>query len=290
LGSKISSAGHKRVQIDDPQIVNGLQTSREIFNHFAEDIPLLESRTVLVRVIETNDAEVTDSIIRATNSQNRMQESSLRMTDTVHRKIEDLLKPYNIFYDRRKGFYKDQGVPIDKIVSPTSLAQAVIAILLQRPDDARGRPGNYFKNEQLYQTIFGDDRLPLPVYLACLRIMGAAENYLDTLDDIERADVRNLMFYVGAQIAVDITQQLAPTPQDLMTAVTSSVVDGKVVIGAYQRVSKVYQALAKKSDRDAVGRGSEFIRKLRAQSKRRLSPKMVIPPAQLELKGGGVST
>jgi hypothetical protein len=39
------------------------------------------------------------------------------MTDQIHRDIEELFKGSGLFYDRRKGFYKDQGKPIKKIVS-----------------------------------------------------------------------------------------------------------------------------------------------------------------------------
>ena len=89
--------------------MNGLQTSREIFDYFLLDKPADEQRALLVRVIETSNAEMMDQIIRATNSQNRMQEASLRMTDPIHRQIEGLFRQYDLSYDRRKGFYKDKA-------------------------------------------------------------------------------------------------------------------------------------------------------------------------------------
>lgn len=154
ISSKAQSAGHLRLALHDPQIVNGLQTSREIFDYFLFDKPLDEQRSLAVRVIETQDAEVMDQVIRATNSQNRMQEASLRMTDPIHRQIEDLFEQYDLHYDRRKGFYKDQGEPINKIVSATALAQAVVSVLLLRPDDARARPGDYFTGgtQEIYSS------------------------------------------------------------------------------------------------------------------------------------------
>src|SRR5262245_17804640 len=83
-----------------------------------------------------------------------MQAESLRMTDQIHRDIEEIFKAADLYYDRRKGFYKDQGRPIKKIVSVNAVAQAVISIMLQRPDDARARPGDYFKDENRYRSIF----------------------------------------------------------------------------------------------------------------------------------------
>jgi hypothetical protein len=73
IAAKATPTGHLRVSIEDAQIVNGLQTSREIFNfHNSGKMQPDEDRSLLVRVIETSDPEVSDLVIRATNSQNRM--------------------------------------------------------------------------------------------------------------------------------------------------------------------------------------------------------------------------
>ena len=92
IASKAAPAGHLHLSIEDPQIVNGLQTSRVIFAYFNERKDAVDDRTVLIRVIQTSDQVVQDRIIRATNSQNRMQPASLRMTDQIHRDIEELFK------------------------------------------------------------------------------------------------------------------------------------------------------------------------------------------------------
>jgi len=78
LSSKAGTVGGlKKLGIQDPQIVNGLQTSRAIYNYFHDLSPAKDERTVLVRVIETEDEDVYDQIIKATNSQNTMQPASL---------------------------------------------------------------------------------------------------------------------------------------------------------------------------------------------------------------------
>jgi len=72
ITANATSAGYLRATVQDPQVVNGLQTSREIFNYFAAAPQPNDNRLVLVRVIETKDVGVQDQIIRATNSQNKM--------------------------------------------------------------------------------------------------------------------------------------------------------------------------------------------------------------------------
>lgn len=144
----VATGGSKNITVVDPQIVNGLQTSRAIFNHFSSPGDHeADSRCVLVRIIVNQDANVYDEIVRATNSQNKMAASSLRATDAIHRQIEDLFLIYDIFYDRRKGHYKDIGKPVSKIISMGEVLQAIISTVLRKPDDARARPGNYLTDD-----------------------------------------------------------------------------------------------------------------------------------------------
>ncbi len=86
LVSKASQSG-KALTIEDPQIVNGLQTSTEIFNFWSKFITEQDERRILVRVIVPSAPESRDKIIKATNSQTAVQQASLRATDKIHRDI-----------------------------------------------------------------------------------------------------------------------------------------------------------------------------------------------------------
>jgi hypothetical protein len=141
LAKKASQSG-KKLTIENPEIVNGLQTSTEVFNHFSSPAGLDDARNLLVRVIVPDEDDSRDRIIKATNSQTPVQPASLRATDRIHRQIEEYLRPRGLFYDRRKNFYKNEGKPRDKIIGIPHMSQAVMAILLQRPDTARSRPSS----------------------------------------------------------------------------------------------------------------------------------------------------
>lgn len=71
LSDKITPVTSKELSVDNPEIVNGLQTSTEIYNYFSENKDKLESenRNVLVRFIVPDTEEVRDDIIFATNNQ-----------------------------------------------------------------------------------------------------------------------------------------------------------------------------------------------------------------------------
>ena len=88
-----------------------------------------DNRRILVRIIETKDESVRDQIIRATNSQNKMPPEALRATDPIHRKIEEVLEHLDLFYDRRKGYYKKSlNKPAASIISVRDVLQATLAV------------------------------------------------------------------------------------------------------------------------------------------------------------------
>jgi len=274
IAAKAAPAGHRSLSIEDPQIVNGLQTSRIVFKYF-KDHNTADNRTVLVRVIETTDQTIQDRIIRATNSQNRMPPASLRMTDQIHRDIEELFKKADLFYDRRKGFYRDQGKPIRKIISVNAVTQAVISILLQRPDDARARPGDYFKDDDRYESAFANPKIPVGAYLGCIQIMDRVEQFL-AKKAVASSDAKNLKFYMAALLARELTGIPIPVYEKLPPATK---IEESAIATAYQHVAKVYTTLSKKTDKDAVARGPAMLRTLTQQWKRRIA----------KAKSGGVS-
>jgi hypothetical protein len=240
--------GPRQLSLADPQIVNGLQTSREIYDYFIQIKPQNENRNVLVRVIQTEDEDVYDKIVKATNSQNDMPPASLRATDRIHRQIEELFKQYGLFYDRRKGFHKDQGKPIGKIVAVNQLLQALVAIVLQRPDDARARPGNYLKDESRYESVFGKDKHPLSVYLKCIHLMRRIDEFLTNKAEsriqeaerpFSRADKRNVRFYVATCLACELTGKAKPTGAEMLGIDTTKINDSSVE-SCFDVVWKVY--------------------------------------------------
>jgi hypothetical protein len=144
----------KKLKIVDPQVINGLQTSFEILSFFDEDPTRKDSRHVMVKVLPAASASSRDRVIKATNSQTGVSASSLRASDTIQRDIEDVLQSNGLYYDRRKNFYKNEGKKRDAIIGISELAQAVMAVLLQRPNDARARPSNLIKDSIDYRKVF----------------------------------------------------------------------------------------------------------------------------------------
>lgn len=243
----------KQLTIEDPQIVNGLQTSHEIYRHFSEmRDPQQDDRTILVRVLCEKDEEARDRIIRATNSQTAIPPASLRSSDAIHRNIEDFFKANGFFYDRKKNFYKNQGMPLAKTVSISYLAQAMMSIILLKPDSARARPSTLINSDTDYKKIFSLD-IPIDVYLKVLVIMKSTESFLKPGVcgvELDRKTITNIKFYVamlaGIAIAgskVEIANKLARLPlvevtEEIFSNALGMVINKYGILGASDQVAK----------------------------------------------------
>lgn len=200
IAGKATQSG-KALNIEDPQIVNGLQTSTEVHNYCKKSNTDNDTRKILVRVIVPTESESRDRIIKATNSQTSVQQASLRATDKIHRDIEEYLKSRGLFYDRRKNYYKNEGKPRDKIIGIPHMAQAVMSILIQRPDTARARPSSLLKKNDDYERVY-NEKYPIQIYYVCIELVRRVEAYLKAhVPELATKDRNNVRYYIAMHAA-----------------------------------------------------------------------------------------
>ncbi len=156
LTSEAMLVNNRELQLTNPEIVNGLQTSNEIYLYFKNNLNLLDSETrnVLVRIIVPDSEESRDNIIFATNNQTNIPKASLRVTDPIHLQIELYLKGRGLFYDRRKNYYKNQGKKPSEIIGVSFLGQCLITLFLKKPDYARARPSTILTDDDSYNKLY----------------------------------------------------------------------------------------------------------------------------------------
>lgn len=244
----------KAMQIENPEIVNGLQTSYSIYQYFRpiQINKANDNRSLLVRVVVPTKVYSRERIIKATNSQTKIPDGALRGLDKIHRDIEDFLLNFQIYYDRRKNYYKNQRKQVSRIISIKQMAQSVMSIVLQKPDDARGRPNDLLQNDDIYIQVF-DTNYDLKVYLFCISLYFKVEdllksNYVDQeLDYRGRSEIKYhaMMYIVLAYMgkykptANDIAaQSLDKIGQDFMIACINEVIAVFIKHGATNRVAK----------------------------------------------------
>lgn len=151
------------IQIQDIQIVNGLQTTESIFRYFESGGHDLNARSVLIKVIVSNDEDVRDTIIRATNNQTDVELSSLHATDKIQRDIEDILERNDFHYERRKNLPTNLGHPASKIISPLYVASGYVSLILKFPQKASLLRSRFMSSDQSYKQVFSD-KTPLDVW------------------------------------------------------------------------------------------------------------------------------
>ena len=251
LATQYSIAGNK-LTVSTPEVVNGLQTSQEIFSFFSGNMQKAEGRNILVRVIVPPDEQTRNRITKATNFQTPVDALSLHATDQIHFDIEERLKLYDLFYDRRKGEYRNLRKPISTIITIRSLAQAVIAMVLQRPNDARGGPQKLLKQDETYGAIFNDsyDR---DLYVTCALLDRQVEVFLES-SEATREEARDIRYYVGMWVCCELAETPKPTAAQIAKLKSSCVapIDEQVFIDASYAIAQRYDELGG-SDKTAKG-------------------------------------
>lgn len=202
----------KSLKLTSPQVVNGLQTSHEIFKYGSEGGPLHGDRSILVKMIATAGEETKDRIIRATNSQTSLGPSSLRATDAVQRNIEEYFVGHSLYYERRKNYYKNNDISLRQLVSIDQLGQAVISVFAQFPHVARGQASRIFDNS-IYELVFSES-YPLSSYFQTIMIVRSCEEFLRT-NPRTREEVQNFLFHLTMLTSIALTRKNQPRPEDI---------------------------------------------------------------------------
>jgi hypothetical protein len=260
LASQATSSGAKVLTIENPYVVNGLQTSNEIYKYFTDPgyTEPKEKRHILVRIIKADSAESRDRIIKATNSQTAISPASLRATDPIHRKIEEYLKDFGLFYDRRKNFYKNEGKAITKIISIGLMAQSIIAVVLRLPHYARARPSTLLKDDDDYKSIF-DPKRPYELYKSCLLLIQKTDAAMKLpAANLEQRHRNNLRFHIPMYVALKFCESATPNADALVNKKIETV-DEAFILACIQEVKALYDV---KGATDQIAKGADFTTEL----------------------------
>lgn len=223
------------INLDQIQIVNGLQTSYSIFESYSKMISENKEKELLIRVILTPENDFrADQIIKATNSQTPLPSYALRATDQIHRDIEDYLKSKNLYYDRRKNYYKNIGKNTEQIISIQYMAQVINAILLRNPQISRSAPGSLVKKDNLYNKIFGFKNIEIYAksILYMKKILSIIKNYHS--DNYKRHEKLDFQYHIGLKVLEKILganySELDLISLDLSNVTDSIVIETLIMI------------------------------------------------------------
>jgi hypothetical protein len=260
LASDVHLMTIKEMRISTPEIVNGLQTSNEVYLFFNSNPIRLSSdnRNILVRIIvPVNDAS-RDKIIFATNNQTAIQKSALRATDTIHRDIEIYFKSKNLFYDRRKNYYKNQGKKAAEIISVPFLSQCLISVLLQAPNDARARPSTLLTNDDRYKELY-NSKHGFDMFYNIAREGRFVESVLKSECNLSLTEVSDLKFYVLFAVFAKALGRIDIKASDVAAMRIDDITETMI----RTTVIEIKQMYDKLGGDDRVAKGSALITKLK---------------------------
>lgn len=256
LASEATLVNNRELQIVNPEIVNGLQTSMEIYNYFSENKDALDSdnRSILLRIIVPDNEESRDQIIFATNNQTNIPKATLRVTDPIHLQIEMYFKSRGLFYDRRKNYYKNQGRKPAEIVGVSFLAQCLITIFLKKPDYARARPSTLLNDERTYNELYekSDD---LEVFYRVAVLGKKIQKNVKSVSDYSPAEKSDILFYVLYAVVAHVLNKQDICPSDIKNMDMDSVTDG-IIENIRNRVYDIYKH---HGGNGRVAKSAEFI-------------------------------
>lgn len=248
----------KSLEILEPQIVNGLQSSYEIFNFFNAGRAEAEKRKILIRVIKPSAEKSRIKIIKATNSQTNVPVASLRSTDEIHLNIEDYFQAHGFYYDRRKNFYKNNGKPIKQIISIPYLAQIITAIILKEPDNSRGRPSSLLKKDDEYIRIFDPSYEP-EVFLKSVKLQKDVEAQLKSYTpELSTNLIGDIKFHIAMFTIVKHLKKVNFSTSDFLKADLTKISDADIKSNI-DEVKQIYESLG---GTNRVAKSSEFVKSI----------------------------
>lgn len=163
----------KLVKIENPQIVNGCQTSNSLFNlREHENINKIQ---LLVRLISTESPWVSNKIVYGTNKQNQVLEEAFEATKPFH---QFTLEPFflafdnepKLFYERRaKQYNEDPLIKKTHIVNLRILTQTFVGMFLNAPHESHRHEAKLLEaygGDDENRKIFKESHSPFPYYIS----------------------------------------------------------------------------------------------------------------------------
>ena len=134
IAQSLRTLRRNRVQIEDFQVVNGCQTSHVLFDQRNN---VDASVMIPLRFIATQDDGITNSIIRATNRQTKVEEEQFfaltEFAEQLEAYFQTFPEPRKLYYERRSRQYARLSIHSTRIITHGNLVRSVASMFLDVP-------------------------------------------------------------------------------------------------------------------------------------------------------------
>lgn len=149
------------------QIVNGCQTSNVLF----QKRDSLGDVMVNIKVVKTQLEDVFSDLVRATNSQSKVEDTQFLSLRPIIKRVEQYFNAFEgedsrLYLERRDRQYVGLGIPAMRIFSLNNAAKCVAAMWCGKPELSGRYPKQMY--EELTDSMFADSVKESVFYAACL--------------------------------------------------------------------------------------------------------------------------
>jgi hypothetical protein len=130
------SQANMQINIKNPQIVNGCQTSHVLYDNIDK---VLEKTPIIIKLISTENGEITNQIVKGTNSQNIVYSEAFETIKPFHKDLENFINAlspeYERFYYERRSKQYDHNPTIKyyQKINFRIITQSFVGMFLNSP-------------------------------------------------------------------------------------------------------------------------------------------------------------
>ena len=158
------------------QVINGCQTSFVLYENRAK---LSDQSCIVLKIISTNDKNITDSIVKTTNRQTPVLNEAFETLRDFHKNLELAYESYDkkdrLYYERRSKQYDSSEINKNKIISFPFQTSAYVAVFLGEPHSTHRYYGELLK---AYSKRIYKDEDVLEQYCMASMYVYAVDSYL----------------------------------------------------------------------------------------------------------------
>ncbi|MEQ9875963.1 AIPR family protein [Pectobacterium brasiliense] len=200
---------NNNIHLENYQIVNGCQTSNVLY----ECREFLDSNIMLnLKIVETSNEDVFSELVRATNSQTKVDENQFLSLKPIAKKVEAYFDSFDgqdarLYLERRDRQFAGRDIPAIRIFPLNLAVKCVASVFFRRPDLAYRYPQRMY--ELLAGKIFSDDIKEVIFYTSCLALYRF--NLLTSNADIPQ-NIRKYKWHIIAIACILVAGSDLPKP------------------------------------------------------------------------------
>jgi hypothetical protein len=162
---------NRKLTLKNPQIVNGCQTSHILYLAAVNGIDL-SNVPLNIKVISTQNLEITNQIVRGTNRQNIVYDEAFEATKKFHKDLEEFFNAVSpeydrLYYERRsKQYQHNPKIKQTEKINLRIICQSFVGMFLNKPHLAHRHESKLLR--EFSNILFQEYQSKLPYFTSAL--------------------------------------------------------------------------------------------------------------------------